>query len=156
MKLSEVLLRHCSVNGKTTYSAEKCLLWKGSLATQGYGRLKLGGKAVYAHRAAYEEWVGPIPDGMLVLHSCDVRGCINPLHLSVGTHRDNMSDMVRKGRSPRSRGERNGGGRKLTESQVVRILRDPRKRKEIAADYGVSVRMIGKIRARKLWAHITP
>jgi hypothetical protein len=52
----------------------------------------------YAHRRAWEEAFGPIPDGMLVLHTCDVRNCVNPEHLFLGTNKENTQDMVTKGR----------------------------------------------------------
>ena len=68
-----------------------CWLWLGFISPDGYGtRL--------AHRRAWELARGPIPDGMLVCHRCDVRHCVNPDHLFLGTHLDNMRDMIRKGR----------------------------------------------------------
>ncbi len=63
----------------------------------------LDGKTEMAHRASYKEYLGPVPDGMLVCHRCDVPGCINPDHLFLGTHQDNMDDMIEKGRQ-RARG----------------------------------------------------
>lgn len=52
----------------------------------------------YAHRLAWEEAYGSIPAGMSVLHTCDVRNCVNPEHLFLGTYKDNAQDMVKKGR----------------------------------------------------------
>lgn len=58
-------------------------------------------KTVPAHRVAYEYWIGPIPDGMYVLHTCDTPGCVNPSHLFLGTQADNCQDAVSKGRAGR-------------------------------------------------------
>lgn len=74
-----------------------CWEWKGSLA-KGYGQFKVHGWTSRAHRVAYEIARGPIPDGMGVLHSCDNPRCVNPYHLRVGTHQDNMDDKRIRGR----------------------------------------------------------
>lgn len=70
---------------------------------KGRGRLKFGGRQQYAHRVAWQLVHGPIPAGMLVLHRCDNPACLRPEHLFLGTHAENMADMVRKGRSTRGR-----------------------------------------------------
>jgi hypothetical protein len=79
-----------------------CQIWQGDRGGKhdGYGRFRRAGKWVRAHRLAWEQANGPIPDGMLVCHHCDVPLCINPKHLFLGTHQDNTDDMVRKGRQP--------------------------------------------------------
>ena len=76
-----------------------CWLWNRDLTQNGYGDLRLRGKHIRAHRAAYSVYVGPIPDGLLVCHRCDVKPCCNPAHLFVGTSVDNMIDCIRKGRA---------------------------------------------------------
>jgi hypothetical protein len=77
-----------------------CWIFTGCLTRLGYGSVaKTKFIRLPAHRAAYEAFNGPIPAGLDVMHSCDLRCCINPDHLSLGTHADNMADMVRKGRS---------------------------------------------------------
>ena len=75
-------------------SPSSCWLWEKTLFVNGYGRV--GGER--AHRKAWELSYGAVPDGMLVLHHCDVRSCLNPMHLFVGTQLDNMHDMIEKGR----------------------------------------------------------
>ena len=65
---------------------------------EGYGRLRVDGKKVLAHRASYEEFNGVITDGLLVCHVCDTPSCINPDHLFLGTNKDNYTDSVNKGR----------------------------------------------------------
>ena len=75
-----------------------CWIWNGATDWAGYGHCKVGKKLTGAHRRSWELLVGPVPDGMKVLHKCDVRNCVNPDHLWIGTHSDNMRDMVSKGR----------------------------------------------------------
>lgn len=77
-----------------------CWLWRGSIKPRnGYGHMHAHGKDYNAHRLAYELAKGPIPSGMEVMHSCDVPHCVNPAHLSIGTHLDNMRDAAAKGRT---------------------------------------------------------
>lgn len=75
-----------------------CWLWQGGLRS-GYGRLKVKGRLVTAHRLSYEVHIGPIPEGMLVCHTCDVRNCVNPAHFFLGTYKDNSDDKWNKGRA---------------------------------------------------------
>lgn len=88
--------------------AGECWTWTASVDGKGYGQFcHAGGKSTMrAHRFAYERAFGPVPDGLLVCHTCDNRRCVNPAHLFVGSHSDNMKDMRRKGRgnSPPSNG----------------------------------------------------
>ena len=82
-----------------------CWLWTASLTGPGYGQFGVKGRVELAHRVSYELHVGAIPDGLCVLHRCDVRHCVNPNHLFLGTHSDNSRDCVSKGR--------HGNGNKL-------------------------------------------
>src|SRR5690348_11100206 len=97
-------------------------LWRGGIDRLGYGTTK--GKHPKAHRLAWELFNGPIPDGMNVLHKCDVRNCVNPDHLFIGTQLDNMRDMVSKGRWRPSgvMGESHGNS-KLSEADVTEMRR---------------------------------
>jgi DNA invertase Pin-like site-specific DNA recombinase len=94
---------------------------------------------------------------MLVCHSCDVRNCVNPAHLFLGTHQDNMDDMRRKGRTTLGRagliGEHHHKA-KLTEAQVREIRAALGTQVEIAKRFGVGRSTIGDIRSGKLWTHI--
>lgn len=86
----------------STIADSGCIIWRLS-TTKGRGRVKINGKPEYAHRAMWSQVFGAIPDGLLVCHSCDNPLCINPAHLFLGTHQDNMHDMVSKGRSTKGR-----------------------------------------------------
>jgi hypothetical protein len=75
-----------------------CVLWHGAKTRNGYGHMKVRGSVTDVHRLAWTCEYGEIPDGMHVLHKCDVRNCINPSHLFLGTNKDNTDDKVAKGR----------------------------------------------------------
>lgn len=80
--------------------SDDCWLFSGSGTPNGYGRLRDERRgSTLAHRFSWEIHFGPVPEGMNVLHRCDVRRCVRPDHLFLGTQADNMADMVAKGRS---------------------------------------------------------
>lgn len=79
-----------------------------SRGSRGYGQIQHAGVRYSTHRAAYEVWVGPIPDGYYICHRCDNRPCINPDHLFAGTALDNVRDMISKGREYHPRIRENG------------------------------------------------
>ena len=80
---------------------DECWRWIAAIRKAGYGALKINGLVRGAHRISWELHYGEIPPGLYVMHTCDIRSCVNPKHLFVGTHKDNMADMMAKGRSPR-------------------------------------------------------
>jgi hypothetical protein len=115
-----------------------CWEWQGSCFSNGYGRTIVARKSVGAHRRAYELAVGEIPEGISVCHRCDNRRCVRPSHLFLGTPKDNLRDMVEKGRS--LSGERNPNA-KLTATDAAEIRRRYAAggitQRELAEEYGV-------------------
>lgn len=132
-----------------------CWPWKGYVAKNGYGYVSFQRKDMLGHRVSYIVNRGAIPDGMDVCHKCDNPACVNPNHLFLGTHQDNMDDKVRKGRQPR--GEWNSNA-KLTDEQVGRIKLELAERtgsnSAIARRYGVTRKTIDAIEHGRTWAHI--
>ena len=128
-----------------------CWLWTGVANNSGYGRIVVNDVLKLAHRVSYEIYVGPIPDGMCLCHRCDVRLCVNPDHLFLGTRVDNTADMVAKGRQ--AIGDRQSKA-KLTYGAVAEIRRRAGEdRKRLAAEYGVSVRNIRAILIGETWRY---
>jgi hypothetical protein len=132
-----------------------CLLWTG-YTHEGRGFFSVNGKPKMAHRVSYTLAKGEIPEGQCVRHTCDVPLCVNPEHLLLGTHQDNMTDMKdrnrRKGTSA-VQGEAHGCA-KLTEAQVRQILASSKARNDIAREFGVSPSTIKGIRTGRLWKHL--
>jgi hypothetical protein len=130
-----------------------CFVWTGTLSKRGYGKIDVNGISYRAHRLAYELAYGPIPDGMVICHRCDNRACVNPAHLFLGTHADNIADRDKKGRNRQLFGAEQGHA-KLTDADVLNIRADQRTHVEIAKDYGVTWRNIGRIKRGETWKHL--
>lgn len=128
---------------------DECWPWLAGLSGNGYGRFKLDGRDVPAHRVAYACEVGPIPDGAELLHGCDTPVCCNPRHLTPGTHRANMADMAAKGRAARTK-----GAARLSPAQVLEIRRAPGGLKAIAERFGIAKSTASVIRSGKSWADL--
>lgn len=123
-----------------------------------YGCISFNGKRQGAHRASWYLHFGDIPDGLFVLHTCDNPKCVNPRHLFLGTHDDNMQDKVKKGRA---RGGANKGEinpeHKLTEAQALEIIQALKRGEhpaDIAKRYPVGEPMIKHIKSGRNWRHI--
>ena len=136
-----------------------CYEWQGAINSTGYGNQYYNGRVWLAHRVAWTKQVGPIPDGMLVCHTCDNRKCVRLSHLFLGTHSDNMRDMVAKGRADNA-GERNGR-HILSGADIVEIRARYTGTKggnpsfvsqvQLAQEYGVSQAHISKIVRGRNW-----
>ncbi len=137
--------------------ASGCILWAGPVNGKGYGQMGYDYENLMAHRVSYELFVGPIPEGLHVLHRCDTPGCINPTHLFVGTQSDNVQDMLDKGRGGDRHGERSGTA-KLSEEQVLairtRYAQGDITQAELASEYSVSRPTITVIITGRNWAHL--
>lgn len=79
---------------------ESCWIWTGARhsKTRGYGKFRLGGKVMNAHKASYVLFVGPVPTGHVVGHQCNLESCVNPFHFKAETQADNMRYCVACGR----------------------------------------------------------
>lgn len=97
-----------------------CWIFKGYKNKAGYGIMQVNNRRVYAHRYAFHLYKGLIPDGMMVLHSCDNPPCVNPNHLSIGTQSDNMRQASERGRLANINGENNPNS-KLSMYDVCKI-----------------------------------
>lgn len=128
-----------------------CQLWLASVNDKGYGHFYYGSTRGKAHRASWVAEHGPIPDGLHVLHKCDVPSCINPDHLFLGTHDDNMADMVAKERY--ARGSKVGNAT-ATLADVRLIRAGHLEVAELVRQTGLSETTVRNIQTRKTWTHV--
>lgn len=143
---------------KNVVKTESCWLWTGVKGKDGYGRIRPGTGKLYvrAHRFSWMLSGGIIPDGMHLLHRCDTRACVNPVHLFLGTNRENVDDMLSKGRQ--QKGEQINHS-KLT-ADIVTLLRSEflktgiGNRRVLASKYGVDRSTIRMAQVGKSWKHI--
>lgn len=122
-----------------------CWIWQKSFGSHGYGNIGTGGgRNETVHRVSHEVFNGEIPNGLIVLHSCDNRKCCNPAHLRAGTRVDNMNDALH--RSPIKR--------KLTLEEAQEIYDSKLSQRKLAELYGVSQRLIWNIKRGAAWQHM--
>lgn len=135
---------------------DDCWEWQGATA-EGYGLFIVWGHPTRAHRVAWEFTHGPIPAGLLVLHSCDNPPCVNPAHLRIGTDADNTADMHARGRAAPKDGEHNGHA-KLTAAQVAEIRAQyaagEKSTIALGREFGVSPSAIGLMLKGATWAAV--
>jgi hypothetical protein len=143
---------------KVEKQADGCWIWTGSVDSRGYGSAWVNKKVTRAHRAAWVFTHGALPPrvghhGTCVCHRCDVRSCVNPEHLFLGTQAENVRDSINKRRFPARGGEHNGRA-KIGEADVRAIRADRRRRAQIAEHYAIHPSTVSQIRSRRRWVHV--
>lgn len=136
-----------------TDKSGNCWLWTGGGAR--YGKISLNGKSVSTHVASYERWIGRIPAGKVVRHTCDTPKCVRPDHLKLGTNADNSKDMTNRNRQ--AKGTRQWCA-KMTNESVVELRETYASGamgiRLLASHYGVSTATVAKIIHRVTWKHV--
>lgn len=131
--------------------ATECWEWIGNRHSSGYGTLMLDGRIVRAHRLSYEVFSGESAKGRMVCHECDNPPCINPRHLWLGSHQENIDDASQKFRM--HFGESHGLA-KLTDEKVREIRNSKEKGVDLAKKFGVSSSCISTVKSGRRWPHI--
>lgn len=135
-----------------------CWIWMSCIRKTGYGAFGFRRKVEYAHRASYLIFRGDIPSGMYVCHKCDIRACVNPSHLFLGTQKQNMQDASAKGRvvMPRASYASDDSHQvaKLTNEQVEFIRGSSERPYSLAKKYGVTYRTIWNAKTRRTFRDV--
>ena len=143
-------------------SPRGCWIWTGCLGKgryDGYGRVNRRGISKLAHRWSWELANGPIPNGKIICHRCDNPPCVNPEHLFIGTDKDNMLDMVAKGRHSKTHscfGEKHSNA-VLTEEAIRKIFalqKDGMTQRKIASIFKISQPAVSLVLNKKTWKHV--
>lgn len=138
MSPREAVYARCEIDPTTG-----CWNWTGT-KVRGRGMVNYHGARVVAARFSYEAFVGPIPDGLSACHHCDNGACVNPAHLFLGTHAENMADMARKGRAAKP-------SARMTADTAAEVRRSPETQRTLAIRYGVTESAIYKIKRGITW-----
>lgn len=133
---------------------DECWPWQRARLPAGYGKLVIGGRHLYAHRASFEAYHRPLLPGEQVCHRCDNPPCWNPAHLFGGSQADNIQDAVAKGRHAANFpvGERHHSAR-LTRENVLAIRASTESGSSLARAFGVTPTAIYKILDGRSWKH---
>lgn len=138
-------------------AAGDCILWSGAKFRSGYGAITIGGATYLAHRLSWAINNRSVPgEGMHVMHSCDVRHCINPAHLSLGTAADNLADAKSKGRTGRAKGSSSARA-KWSEEQVLQAAHmrvEGFSWERIGREFGVHASTVFAAVSGRQWPHL--
>jgi len=129
---------------------DTCWIWTASMKTERYGAFNLNKKVQFSHRVAYRLFIGEIPDNMEVCHQCDTTTCVNPKHLFLGTHKDNMMDSAKKGRL-------NNPKAKLNPDKIRYIRKQHRQgvsQADLCREFNYSTGSMSNIISGKSWSHV--
>lgn len=124
-----------------------CWIWTAYTFSKGYGQFWNGSRIMLAHRYSWELHYGTLPKNLFICHKCDNPPCVNPEHLFLGTHQDNMDDMIAKNRDYHNK--------KLTDAQVLQIYNSIKPAKDVAEEYKVHVSTIHEIKRGVTYKKVT-
>lgn len=141
---------------KLVEKTARCWLWRGGKSSEnGYGRVQIKGGRELTHRLSYAIYKGDLVEGVFVCHTCDNRLCVNPDHLFLGSHLENVADCIIKGRN--TRGDKHGA-RKLSEDAVREMRRlyalGNYTQQQLAVRYGIDRPYATKIINHRQWKHV--
>lgn len=143
-QVSDDDLLRMTIMNKSVVTENGCWEWQGA-ESYGYGMIMRNRQRLRVHRVSYELWCEPIPEGMVIRHSCDNPSCVNPSHLLPGTQAQNVQDTVVRGRH---------GRKKLTEAQVEAIRTSTESNRAMADHYGVGIIAIRRAKTGETWKHV--
>ena len=143
-------------DGSMTIPESGCWIWMRALTRSGYGQLTYLNRHMEAHRASWITHRGEIPDGLGVLHRCNIRSCVNPDHLYLGGQKENVADAIAAGtfRSPPRRLGSFHPLSKLNEGQARKIKYGTEPAVVVADSFGVKVQTVYAIRSGRQWKHV--
>jgi hypothetical protein len=150
--IKDRLLSKIKIDKKTD-----CWIWQGAQKGRGYGAVHYNKKLRRAHRVSFEVFVGEIKKGKILLHSCNNPLCINPKHLSPGTHQENTKQMIEEGRANPPKGEKHYAAKlnKKDVAEIKSLIEETNlSNAKIAERFNVDRRSIWGIRLGKTWKHI--
>lgn len=153
MRMEQITLKFF-LNSSKAEPKTRCWLWRYDTLKQGYGYITVAKQRWLAHRLAWHVLKGPIAKGLFVCHACDNPRCVNPEHLFLGTPKDNVQDMITKGRNLNAfcKGHKLSARkrtRKLTDEQVQQIKDWPHEHRYIANKLGVSTAYVWMVKNGK-------